>query len=257
MAIITKEQLMQNSHPLHFKLLLNGGFGTGKTYTALTFPQVAYAMVEPHGIMTARQNPKLLEHIVYYEEFVPSDTEDIKLTFQRFDAFLKKAREDAEKGVIKTVVVDNLTHLLENRWLYIEKYEKTYGKSGEVDTRSMYGTLGRWAYRMTVLQLLSIGAHIVLTCHEAEEEEVDPQGKSFKTGQIISNTLGSFRDKVGGLFNASLFLELKREGVDKYRYLVRCRPSGGKPAKNNLNLPEVVEDVNYDKLVAALPKLTG
>ena len=60
---------------------------------------------------------------------------------------------------------------------------------------------------------------------------------------------------MGGLFNAYLFLELKREGTDKYHYLARCRPSSGKLAKNNLGLPELVENISYDTLVKSLPAL--
>jgi len=255
--MITREQLVQGTKQIHFKLLLNGGFGSGKTYTAMTFPKWAYAMVEPKGILTARVNPNLLANMVYYEEFVPSEQEDIKLTFQRYSAFLKQARLDAEAGKIETIIVDNLTHLMENRWLYILKYERQVGKSGSEDTRSMYGSLSRWAYRMTVMELLSVPCHVVLSAHVMEEEEEDPQtGKLTKTGQLMSNTLGSFRDKVGGLFNGNLFLEVQRMGANQYKFQARCRPSGGKPASNNLNLPELVENISYQTLVQALPKLT-
>ena len=255
--MITREQLVAGEKKIHFKLLLNGPFGSGKSYTAMTFPKWAYAMVEPKGILTARVNPPLLANMVYYEEFVPSEAEDIKLTFQRYSAFLKQARADAEAGKIETLIVDNLTHLMENRWLYIQKYERQVGKSGSEDTRSMYGTLSRWAYKMTVMELLSVPAHVVLTAHVMEEEDEDPQtGKLTKTGQSITNTLGSFRDKVGGLFNGNLWLEVKRLGVNQYQYLARCRPSGGKPASNNLNLPELVENVSYETLMKALPTLT-
>src|SRR3990167_2380787 len=101
----------------------------------MTFPKWANAMVEPKGILTARVNPNLLANMVYYDEFVPAESEDIKLTFQRFSAFLKQARLDAEAGKIEMVIVDNLTHLMENRWLYIQKYERQVGKSGRSEER--------------------------------------------------------------------------------------------------------------------------
>ena len=261
MAVIPRELLQQGNHQLHFKLLLNGPFGSGKTYKAMTFPKWAYAMWEPNGIMTARTSPELLSNMVYYESFLPSNDEDIKQTFLRYDAFLKQARKDAQEGKIETVIVDNLTHQLEARWLYIEKYEKSFGKGGEVDTRGMYGTLGRWAFRSTVLDLLSIPCHIVLTCHITDEKKSDPKtGQQYETGKIISDTLGNFRKEVSGLFNAALFLDLKREPVNGktvYHYLARCLPSAGIEAKNNLGLPEIVENISYQTLVACLPKLNG
>lgn len=262
MAVVTREQLQQGNHQLHFKLLLNGPFGSGKTYKAMTFPKWAYAMWEPNGIMTARTHPELLKNMAYYESFVPSEDEDIKLTFQRYEAFLRQARKDAVEGKIQTLIDDNLTHRLEARWLYINKYEKSYAKSGEVDTRGMYGTLGRWAFKSTVCELVAANCHVVQTSHITTEKRSDPAtGQQYETGKLMSDTLGKFREDAAGYFNASLWLDLKREAKPgqptTYRYWAQCRPDGIVPAKNNLGLPERVEEISFDKLVAALPKLNG
>lgn len=263
--VISKDEFLK-SHAANpnFKLALNGPFGSGKTYKSMTFPKWAYAMIEPHGIQTARSNPILLENMVCYESFVPSETEDIKVTFERLSTYIKAVRQMVLDGKVQTFILDNGSHLMENRWIYINKYERLYGKAkdGEpapLDTRSMYGTLGRWAYKFFIFEVLSLPCHVVVTFHQSEEMEEDAKtGKTLKTGQIITDTLGGFRDDIGGLVNGYLFLEQRADAKapNGYRYFARCMPGAGKQAKNNLGLPEIVEDISYQKLVESLPKLS-
>lgn len=284
MPIVEKATLMQEAYRPKFKVLLNGGFGYGKTYKAMTFRKWAYAMIEPHGILTARTNPHLLENMVYYQPFLldvdfakefdptkplpkacpvdcPPDCEvrqKIKVIFGELETFLHRVKQDALAGTVETCIVDNLTHLLWLRWVYICHFEKNYAKSGELNTLAMYGGLARWA-ELFALRLNALPCHVVLTAH-IEEEEEEVEGKKVKTGKWITDTLGSFRSKAGGLFNANLYLDIKREqvgGKTVYKYLAYCLPTGKVDAKNNLGLPEVVEDISYDKLVAALPTLDG
>lgn len=250
--IVTKDDLLKNPSQVKHKMLVNGSFGVGKTYFAMTYPAWAYAMIEPHGIMTAMSNPPLLKNMVHKEEFVPSPEEDIKDLFVRFDKYIEQVRVDAKAGKVQTFILDNLSHLTQNRWLYIEKYEKQYARSGEVDTRAMYGTLSRWCYELTVKKLLSLPCHVIVTCHEMEVMEEDAKGKVSKTGEIISKTLGGFREDAAGLFNASIYLEVKREGTGPYKYRARCLPGAGKSSKNNIGLPEFVENISYESIMATL-----
>lgn len=252
----TLEELKAHPESVWLKAMLNGGFGVGKTYTSMTFPKWAYAMLEPNGIRTAMTHPLLLQNMVYYESFILSNDEDVKVTFERLSKYLLQVKADAKAGRVQTLILDNITYLLENRWIYINKYEKQFTKSGEDDVRSMYGTLGRWIYRFILMDVLTMPCHVVVTCHEVEEEEEDPKGKMFKTGRVISNTLGSFRDKAAGLFNAYLFLECKPSGTD-YRYSAICRQIGGKNAKNNLGLPGRIEDISYLKITECLNGQVG
>lgn len=248
---ISKDELLKDPSQVKIKMLVNGGFGVGKTYCAMTFPKWAYAMIEPHGIMTAKTNKHLIANMVYYEVFTPKETEDIALTFTRLENWCAQARKDAMEGKIETVIIDNLSHLSQNRWLFIEKYEKTLTKSGAPDTRGMFGGLSRWLYNFTVMKLLTIPCHVIVNCHEMEETEEDATGKSTKTGQIISRTLGGFRDDAPGLFNASIYLKCFKSGLT-YKYQARCLPGEGRNAKNNLGLPEIVEDISYAKIMEAI-----
>jgi len=238
-----------------FKILANGGFGVGKTYFAMTFPKWAYAMIEPNGILTAMSNQQLLGNMVHYDEFVPSKLE-IKQCFESLSNYLARVRKEAEEGKIETFILDNLSHLSENRWLYIEQYEPAISKTGKKDTLSQYGNLGRWLYKFILTEVISLPCHVVVNVHIMEEEEeqemANGQTKRVKTGNIITNTLGGFRKDAAGLFNANLFLETKKVGPDKYSYTARCKPGGGKEAKNNIGLPEIVENISYTTLCNAI-----
>lgn len=255
--MITKEQLISGEKKLFIKVLVNGGFGTGKTFFSMTFPKWAYAMIEPNGIMTAMSNPDLIKNMVYYDSFVPSNDEKILDTFNRLTAFIKKVREDAISGKIEAFILDNISHLSENRWLYINDVQKNMflTDKSKVDTRSMYGELGRWLYRFTVLDLVSLPCHVIVPVHEKDEEK-EEGGKMVLTGKVISNILGGFRKDVSGLFNASIFLETVKGGDGKYKYRARCLPGAGKQAKNNLGLPEIVENISYQSIINNLPKHT-
>ena len=258
--MVTKEQFQGADYPVRLKVMANGGFGTGKTFLAMTFPKWAYAMIEPNGILTAKQNPELLKNMVHFDEFVPSVDEDIKVTFERLSAYIAQCKQDAKEGKIQTFILDNGTHLSEMRWLYIEKYElQTSRKTGEVDTLSGYRALGDWMWKFFIKEVISIPCHVVVTFHQQEEMETvtDDGGRSKQrpTGRIITSTLGRFRDTAPGLFNASIFLERHKFG-NGWVFKARCiGPEGaGKPAKNNLGLPEIIDNISFEKIMGYLKK---
>ena len=237
--------------PKSLKILASGPTGSGKTYFANTFPGVAYLGTEPNGIDTIRANPSLSKPVVY-EEFLPSPIEDLKKVFERLDATLKVVHEKGRAGEVKTLVLDNLTYLSQNRWLYINQYEKQFAKNGEVDLRSMYGVLGSWLYKFTLMQLCSFPGNVVVTCHEQREDEESMSEKADPTIPIVPNILGSFRNKVEGLFSASLYLSTTRDAKGTYHYTARCLKGEQRNAKNRYSLPEKIEDVSYQKIIDTL-----
>ena len=231
------------------KMLVNGGFGTGKTYFSMTFPKWAYAMIEPNGIQTAITNKPLLENMVDYEDFAPKADEDIKETFKRLSEYIVRVRKLIAEGRVETFILDNLTHLSQARWMYINKYEKQTAKSGETDTRAMYGALSSWLTRFILTEVVTLPCHVVVPVHEMDEK--DDQGKD--TGKIITNTLGGFRNDAAGFFNASIHLTCKKEGAG-YKYTAQCLPSFSKPAKNNIGLPEIVTDISWTTIKNSIGK---
>lgn len=247
--MITKEEIKAGKQEVTLKTLVNGGTGTGKTYYAFTHPSIAYLGTEPNGLDTAKTNKELLENLVWAEEFIPSPGEDIKAVFERLEVATKRAHSDAQ---IKTLVLDNITYLSENRWIYINKYEALRTSNGALDTRGMYGTLSRWLYNFTLTQILSFKGNVVVTCHEQIEGDEAMEKKVDKSTPVVPNILGGFREKISGMFSASLYLEKKRLGENKYQYIARCQKGGQRDAKNRYGLPEIVENVSYQAIIKAM-----
>ena len=252
--MITQAEIKSGQSKQTIKALVNGGAGRGKTTLGFTFPKVAYLGTEPNGLDTARANKTLLDNLVWADEFIPSSTEDIKATFERLDKSIEQAHRDQATGTVETLFLDNFTYLSENRWIYINKYEKNLTKNGELDVRSMYGTLSRWLYNFTLTRLLSFKGNVVVSCHEQSEGEEAMEGKVDKSMTIAPAILGGFRDKVAGMFSASIYLEKKRLGDNSYRYSARCQAGNQREAKNRYNLPEIVENVSYKTIIESIGK---
>lgn len=235
------------------KTLVCGMSGSGKTYYGLTHPKLAYIGTEPNGLDTAESCPELKANIVMNEEFIPSPLEDIKDVFVRLDKYVIECHKAGKEGKVESLFLDNMTFLADNRWLYIEKYEKQFGKSGEVNTMAMYGALAKWLYNFTLISLLSFPGNVIVSCHEKLEGDDAMDRKTDKTTPIVPNILGGFRDEAPGLFSAVLFLEKKKTG-DGYKYFARCQKGGQRNGKNRYGLPEIVENISYQSIIDALPK---
>ena len=252
--MITKEDIKSGKSKQTIKAIVNGQTGTGKTQFLFTCPKVAYLGTEPNGLDTARANNALLDNLVWADEFIPSVTEDIKVTFDRLDKAIDLAHADQAKWEVETLGLDNFTFLAQNRWIYINKYEISRTKNGEVDVRSMYGTLSRWLYSFTLIKLLSFKGNVIITCHEQTEGEEAMDGKVDKSMTIAPSILGGFRDMVGGMFSASLYLEKKRKADNVYEYWVRCQKGNQREAKNRYNLPEMIQNVSYKTIIESIGK---
>lgn len=252
--MITKDEILSGKSKQTLKILSNGGAGTGKTYLGFTFPKIAYIGTEPNGLDTARSNANLLDNLVWADEFIPSVGEDIKATFERMEVAINKAHADYAKGEIETLFLDNFTFLAENRWIYINKHEPVRSSNGSLDTRGMYGTLSRWLYNFTLTRLLSFKGNVVVSCHEQTEGDEAMESKTNKSMTIAPAILGGFRDKVAGMFSASIYLEKKRKGENQYEYWARCQEGNQRPAKNRYNLPEMIKDVSYKTILESIGK---
>ena len=252
--MITAEQIKSGQAKQTLKILSNGGAGTGKTYLGFTFPKIAYIGTEPNGLDTARSNISLLNNLVWADEFIPSTQEDIKVTFDRMEKSIELAHQEQVKGLIETLFLDNFTFLAENRWIYINKHEPVRSSNGSLDTRGMYGALSRWLYNFTLTRLLSFKGNVVVSCHEQTEGDEAMENKTNKAMTIAPAILGGFRDKVAGMFSASIYLEKKRKGENQYEYWARCQEGNQRPAKNRYNLPEMIQNVSYKTIFDSIGK---
>lgn len=236
----------------YLKTLVSGYAGSGKSYFALTHPKVAWLLTEPGSEVLLETHPGLAKNVAWWESFLPSPEEDIKQVFERLDKAILRAFQDFKDGKVETLVLDNVTMLSENRWIYISQHEKLTSRSGEIDTRGMYGTLGRWLYLFTLKNLLSFKGNVVISCHEMSEEEQNEKGVSVKTGNVIPNILGGFREKIEGMVSASIYLDKKNVGQGVYKYMARCQKGSGRNAKNRFGLPEWVENVSYQEIIRVI-----
>lgn len=242
----------------HIKVLAIGATGSGKTHLCGTFPKTCFLSTEPGGMTTIAMNPHLKSNLVVYDEFIPTSPDDTKHVFDKLKKSCRDAKAMAKEGKIETLVVDNLTYLAENRWIYINKYESVYARSGELDTRGMYGALGRWLYNFVYMDILSFPGHVIVTVHERMEDEDALKRKPDKSYPIVPNILGGFRDTAGGMFSCVFFLSHYKSKQDgKYRYMARTMKGNMKGAKNRYNLPETIEGVGYPTIMGAIKKVEG
>lgn len=237
----------------YVKLMSVAGTGCGKTHLAATFPKCYFLITEPEGQETFLTNSELKKNVVGYDLFIPMNSEDTKKVFEDLDKACDKAREMALSGEIETVVVDNFTYLAENRWMYINKYETLYSaKTGEVDTRGMYGSLARWLYQFTLMKILSLPCNVVVNVHEKMESDEAMAKKPDKSNPIVPSVLGGFRDDMGGMFSCIFYLAKIPTGGGKYKYMARTNLGQGKLGKNRYGLPEVIENVSYATIAKAI-----
>ena len=252
----TLEDVKTGKERLTIKSMLVGESGSGKTHLAATHPKCYFLITEPGGKDTFLTNPNLQKNIVGWDEFIPQSIEDTKDVFDRLEKAIVEAKRMALEGKIETLVLDNLTFLSENRWMYIGKYEPTYsGKSGEIDTRGMYGTLSRWLYQFILMKILTFPGNVVVTCHEMLESDDNMEKKPDKTTPILANILGGFRDKADGMFSLVLFLSKVKSNDGKFHYFARTNKGMGRNAKSRFyNLPEVIENVSFQTILEVINK---
>lgn len=233
---------------MKLKTLASSYPGGGKSYFGLTHPKVAWLITEPGSEILIDTHPNLGKNLVWKEQFIPSPIEDVKVVFERLEKAIIKAHMDCKEGLVETLDLDNLSFLMEYRWQYINKYEKQFGSNGALDNRSMYGTLGRWGFQFIINSILSFPGNVIVTCHEQVEGEEAMANKVDKSSPIVPSILGGLRDKLEGMFSASIYLD-KQKIAGGYKYVARCQKGGQRNAKNRYGLPELVEDISYQKII--------
>lgn len=236
--------------------------GGGKTYFGGTFPKSYWLSTEPDGYETIEMNPHLKKNTIKYQSFIPKPilqgdklVPDVKTTFIEMSKALIEAHQMFDKGEIETIVLDNMTYLSENRWIYINQFEKEITKGGELDVRAMYGKLGRWLYEFTLMNICSFGGNVVVTSHIKQEHE-EAMKRKVSQDDIVPDILGGFRNQAPGMFSLVAFLDKIKSG-NGYKYIARLDKSDDKLAKNRYNLPEIIENVSYQTILNAIIKAKG
>lgn len=230
--------------------LATGESGSGKTLFGSTFPKVYRIGTEPGGYETIENSPTI-KNIVKNAEFIPSPLEDIKSIFIGMNEAIIEAHKLQAEGKVETLFFDNLSYLSENRWIYINQYETSYGKTGALDTQSMYGNLGRYLYQFTLMKLCSFKGNVVVSAHIKRESEEAMKKKASDDTDILPDILGGFRNQVQGMFSLVMFMHNLGEGKER-KFVARVNKGKGCLAKNRYNLPDVVPNISYDTIVKAI-----
>ncbi|MFC1808861.1 AAA family ATPase [Candidatus Omnitrophota bacterium] len=236
------------------KALVVAASGDGKTHFAGTFPKSTWIITEPSGFETVENRPDLLKNVVKHEEFLPSPIEPIENTFKRMETAITEAHKAAAENLVETLVLDNLTYLAENRWIFINKHQALRSsQTGELDTRGMYGILGRWLYQFIYINFTSFPGNVVVSTHVKQESE-EAMKKKVGNEDIVPSILGGFRNDAPGLFSIVMYLDKIPKGNNQYDYYARVNKGKGKQAKNRYGLPEVIKDISYKTIYDAIVK---
>lgn len=232
-----------------------GESGVGKTYAACTFPRWYMISTEPNHHWVWELNPQLAKNKVGQRYFIP-EVDTFKTMFKDMIDEINKIKELAKKGEVKTLIIDNLTFLIHNRWLWLNEYQKIINRSGELDTRGMYGNLRTWCYNFMLMNVLNFPGNVVCNAHEMIEGDEALEKKVDKTMVNVPNIMGGFRNDIAGLFSNILFLNKLPQKDGGFKYIARTNKGNGRLAKNRFNLPTIIENFSYQTLIEAIEKST-
>lgn len=236
--------------------------GSGKTYTSCTFPKWHMISLERDNNWVWELEPKLNKNKVEVKYFLP-DESNLKGMFG--DPFnnpiaqeITRAKGLHKEGKVETLILDNITYLITYRWLWQNKYQLILSpKTGEIDTRAMYGQLRTWISNFTLMNLVNFPGNLVVNVHVMQESEEAMKKKRDKTVDTTPNIMGGFRDEVDGYFANVFYLEKLPQAGGQYKYAARTNKGSGKRAKNRFNLPPVIYDVSYQTIMDAINKSIG
>jgi AAA domain-containing protein len=246
-------------------LNISGYFGSGKTLQSLSFPKCYVISCDPAGLETLRQpsNAKFLANLVHVEELQVASKTELNQIFKEnataderdsIYGCLAHARQLAAKGEVETVVLDGFSYFVDVKWRQINEYEVAKSATtGNVDSQAMYRNLGLYLHRFVASDLMTMATrnalNVVLTTHLKRESEEAVQGnanvknraKKVMTNSDIAPLIeGGFRNKLGGLVGADLYLE-KSLKDGKVQYDALCDLTRGYGtlvnAKNRFGLP--------------------
>lgn len=225
--------------------LLNGHYGAGKTRQAMTFPKVYAVVFDPSGLDILKQTKlaKLADNLAWYEYCNPMNDVELRDAFRKAPnkegkrgliyQYIDHIKELAVKGEVKSVLWDGVTYFVDRKWKLISLDEvETSARTGNTDRQAMYRNLGIWCMDFFQTELLPLstryGLNILATCHIKRESDEQIEGTAQKAGKVTKLSEiapmieGGFRNKIEGLFGASIYLERKLDTTGKEQYLAHA-----------------------------------
>jgi len=230
-----------SSKPGHLRIGLQGYPGTGKTTSALTFPNpyvIDFDHKLPHGTPSAPfWDPAFVDSIVPRNKQLNKNKPGYPPN--RRDAFDKWFREEHSKFTEdQTVIIDSYT-MLDAAFHSQMDVEPILNAKLEVDTRA------GWGFKLTYLSRIfemikGCRCNIVMTFHETEKTNVD--------GDVLNKLRpvmqGSFRDQVAGHFTG--FYRCHKDPIEVDDNGVKVKGADGKYKTLNGYYWQVQGDDQFD-----------
>lgn len=218
--------------PPRYIVTLIGPPKSGKSDALMTFPGVYPLTCDPVGLeflKTTDRGRALGANLAAYPveldaaklDAVFEETKECKLT--SIWGWINDCRRLAAAGQIKTVGLDGASYL--SIWLraWQETLPENRTNAGELNTLRMWGSIKLWWSRFFLKELMPLcsryNVNVVMTCHvQRESEDVVSggtiMGKKLKAkvqqdSDIAPAIEGSFRDLLGGLPGAVIYLDHK------------------------------------------------
>lgn len=218
------------------KAYVLGGYGTGKSVFASTFPQPGYVFDFDQGAKTYRSGD-------WYYDTIPLTWKG----WMDFEKIHKEVKAEVEKGRFKTVVLDSTTSMTDcamARALQIDPKRSPEG--GPI--WNVHYQIVKNLMEPKLRDIISFPCNIVFTGHW--NIQTDP-----KTGNIISIDpllTGQLSSKLPGYFD-EVYAAFTRQKAGKEEYVIRTVTRGYYKARSRISgvyrlLPDEIPN-NYDALL--------
>jgi hypothetical protein len=181
------------------RLFLQGDGGTGKTWSALTFPNpIILSTDRGAGAHTGRKD--VHEAPLYDSSFVRSICPDSGGIVNTKEAALKWIKvEGAKLTAEQTLVIDNLTGLATAFHLYEDKHPTMSSRTGKKDEFAQWSN--KVDYFGEICHIIkSLKCHVVFIGHETPDRgkdgELNNKTRALLTGQFADQLKSHFTDYV-------------------------------------------------------------
>lgn len=258
MPLVNREEFLNRP----FSVWVNGPEKSGKTRLAMGFPEVFAVTFDPSGLDLLREpdNIKMLDNLVYH---VPMNGKPLREVFAYSEeanetgiySTIALAKKLALEKKIKTFLLDGFTYLAQLKWTEICESkgivwtEKQNMDRKEADQRGWYDALGAYLDHLMLQNVFPLTSppynlNVVITCHVQRESENQVKGiqvaRSTQAQELAAaskrsvnlesdlspQVLGSFRQRIGGMPSAHIYLEhkiIEKDGKEELDYIAYCK----------------------------------
>lgn len=255
MPLVNRDEFLNRP----FSVWVNGPEKSGKTRLAMGFPQVFAVTFDPSGLDLLREpdNVKMLDNLVYH---VPMNGKPLREVFAYSEeasesgiyAAIALAKQLAKQGKIKTFLLDGFTYLAQLKWTEICESkgivwtEKQNMDKGTADQRGWYDALGAYLDHLMLQNVFPLTSpphnlNVVITCHVQRESDNTVKGMQVARSPVAQElqaaskrsvnlesdlspqVLGSFRQRIGGMPSAHIYLEHRIDDKGELDYIAYCK----------------------------------